>query len=160
MNTLNVAQFSPFNRRLRKCSGSGSCCVHPFPKTKGMAVHKASSSPSPLFFLFPRSIDEEGATPPLESLITFIIFIRSSVRYLIRNANTEASDFRSRIRWRKVKGGKSRVCLTRLRITRKETRFSRIEVWPRAKRMKEASRGFRITGPSKTWSMFALCETL
>lgn len=123
MNTLNVAQFSPFNRRLRKCSGSGSSYVHPFPRQRAWlcAQRLFSLSPPPplppsLFILL---WIEDARYRNLNYVYSpFIVVTILLWYYLIRNANAEA---RIRLispsslpRFRSLAKGKSRVCLTRL----------------------------------------------
>lgn len=71
MNTLNVAQFSPFNRRLRKCSGSGSSYVHPFSRQRAWLCAQRLFFPSPP--PPPSSLDRRRAQPATGILITFTV---------------------------------------------------------------------------------------
>lgn len=72
MNTLNVAQFSPFNRRLRKCSGSGSSYVHPFSRQRAWLCAQRLFFPSPPPPPSP-SLDRRRAQPATGILITFTV---------------------------------------------------------------------------------------
>lgn len=71
MNTLNVAQFSPFNRRLRKCSGSGSSYVHPFSRQRAWLCAQRLFFPSPP--PPPPPLDRRRAQPATGILITFTV---------------------------------------------------------------------------------------
>lgn len=147
MNTLNVAQFSPFNRRLRKCSGSGSSYGASIPKTKGMTVCAKillllfSSSLDPLFGSKTRATRASGI------LITFTVHssLSPSWYYLIRKTRKrEFARFRLFCdvfpRFRFV----GAFTWPGFSNAREETRFSRVcvEVSPRGSGWKREEQSF------------------
>lgn len=146
MNTLNVAQFSPFNRRLRKCSGSGSSYGASIPKTKGMTVCAKTLLPLSSSSFFG---SKTRATRASGILITFTVHssLSPSWYYLIRKTRKRGFARFRPVLWRVPSFSfRWRVYLTRLfECTRRNAFFASVcRSFAARQRMKEGGAEFRI----------------